>query len=238
VKLVLHNYWRSSASHRVRIALGLKKLKYEYRAVNIVKDEQLADGYKAHNAMAQVPTLEIVEDDGASWYFTQSLPIIEYLDERWPEPFILPGLDPMMTVGPGTDRRIAFSRARARALAEIVNSGIQPHQNLSTTRKLKSLGIDDQAWPRPYIATGLAAFEALVIDTWAALGHGPRSILFSAGDVPTVADCCLIPQLASARRFGVDYAKHEVLVAIEKRCLELDAFKNAAPENQPDAVKS
>lgn len=238
MKLVLHNYWRSSASHRVRIALGLKNLAYEYRAVNIVKDEQLADAYKAHNPMGQVPTLEIVEDDGTSWYFTQSLPIIEYLDERWPAPYVLPAIDPMTTVGPATDRRMAFLRARARAMAEIVNSGIQPHQNLSTTRKLKSLGIDDQAWPKPYIANGLAAYEALVVDTWKALGQSHSQVLFSAGDVPTIADCCLVPQLASARRFGVDYSKHDVLVAIEKRCLELPAFAKAAPEQQPDAVKS
>jgi maleylpyruvate isomerase len=235
VKLVLHNYWRSSASHRVRIALGLKKLAYEYRAVNIVKDEQFGDGYKAHNAMSQVPTLEIIEDDGVSSYFSQSLPIIEYLDERWPDTPVLPAMDPLMTVGPTTERRITFLRARARALAEIVNSGIQPHQNLTNTRKLKSLGIDDQAWPKPYIASGLAAYEALVIDTAKAFGH---EMQFSVGDKPSIADCCLIPQLASARRFHVDYAKHEVLVAIEKRCLELDAFKNASPENQPDAVKS
>ena len=235
MKLRLHNYWRSSASHRVRIALGLKKLAYEYVVVNIVKDEQFAEGYKAHNPMSQVPTLEIVEDDG-SWFISQSLPIIEYLDERFPQPFILPGLDPFTTVGAASERRIAFLRARARAMAEIVNSGIQPHQNLTTTKAVKKIGGNDVEWPKPFIASGLAAYEQLVTDTWNALGNA--AIVFSAGDTPTIADCCLIPQLASARRFGVDYAQHETLVRIEKRCLELDAFKNAAPEQQPDAVKS
>jgi maleylpyruvate isomerase len=121
-----------------------------------------------------------------------------------------------------------------------VNSGIQPHQNLLTTRKLKSLGIDDQAWPKPYIASGLAAFEALVIDTWTALGHGQRNILFSAGDVPTIADCCLVPQLASARRFHVELdpaGPLAQLLEIERTCLALPAFAPAMPDQQHDAVK-
>lgn len=237
MKLALHNYWRSSASHRVRIALALKGLAYEYVAVNIVKDAQFADEYRAKNPMNQVPTLVIEEDDGSTWSISQSLPIIEYIDERWPEPYILPA----KPFGSGTakmDREIAFLRARSRALAEIINSGIQPHQNLTTIKTLKKLGADGDAYPKAFIANGLAAYERLVIDTWTTGGASRSDILFSAGDAPTLADCCLIPQLASARRFGVDYSQHEVLVAIEKRCLELPAFQQAAPEQQPDAVKS
>ena len=122
MKLVLHNYWRSSASHRVRIGLGLKGLAYEYVVVNIVQAQQHAELYRAKNPMAQVPTLELTEDDGTVRSLSQSLPILEYLDERWPSPPILPK-DP-------------YLRARTRALAEIVNSGIQPLQNLTTTQKI------------------------------------------------------------------------------------------------------
>ena len=215
MKLVLHNYWRSSASHRVRIALGLKGLAYEYVTVNIVKDAQFTDAYRGKNPSAQIPTLEVIEDDGSTRSITQSLPIIEYLDERFPERPVLP--------------RDPYLRARARGLAEIVNSGIQPFQNLSTTKKLKSLGVDDTAWVKDFIANGMTAFARAAAET---------AGKFCIGDTPTIADCCLIPQLASCRRFSVDYSQHDVLVAIEKRCLELPAFANAAPDQQPDAVKS
>jgi maleylpyruvate isomerase len=214
MKLVLHNYWRSSASQRVRIALNLKKLAFEYVSVNIVADENQGDAYRAKNPQAQVPTLEIVEDDGVSILLTQSLPILEYVEERWSSPALLPPTP--------------YLRARCRALAEIVNSGIQPLQNLATTRAIKKLGGDDAAWPKPWIANGLAAYAAIAKETAGA---------FSIGDTPTFADACLIPQLASARRFGVDYAQHEVLVAIEKKCLAMPEFASAAPEVQPDAPK-
>ena len=215
MKLVLHNYWRSSASHRVRIALNLKGIAYDYVVVNILKKEQHADAYRARNPLAQVPTLEVTEDDGRVFAITQSLPILEYLEERFPEPAILPQ-DP-------------YLRARARGLAEIVNSGIQPLQNLTTTNKLHKLGIDTAEWVKPFIADGLAAFARFAAET---AGR------FCVGDAPTVADCCLIPQLASARRFGVDLAQHESLVKIEANCLALPAFAAAMPDQQPDAVKS
>jgi maleylpyruvate isomerase len=214
VKLVLHNYWRSSASHRVRIGLGLKKLAYEYVVVNILKRDQHVDAYRAKNPMAQVPTLEITEDDGTVHSIAQSLPILEYLDERFREPAILP-----------TD---LYLRARARGLAEIVNSGIQPLQNLTTTNQVKELGGDVAAWPKPFIANGLAAFERAARET---------AGKFCIGDTPTIADCCLVPQLASARRFGVDVAHHDLLLGIEQRCMALPAFADAMPDQQPDAVK-
>jgi len=214
MKIVLHNYWRSSASHRVRIGLGLKKLPFEYVIINIVKREQHADVYRQKNPMAQVPTLEITEDDGSVHAINQSLPILEYLDERFREPPIMP--------------KDLYLRARTRLLAEIVNSGIQPLQNLTTTNQVTAFGGDAKVWPKSFIADGLAAFERTARET---AGQ------FCVGDHPTIADCCLIPQLASARRFGVDIAKHELLIAIEQRCMALPAFEGAMPDRQPDAVK-
>ena len=214
MKLVLHNYWRSSASHRVRIGLALKELAYEYVVVNILHKEHQADAYRTRNPMAQVPTLEITEDDGSVRTLTQSLPILEYLEERWPARPILP--------------KDAYLRACTRMLAEIINAGIQPLQNMSTTKAVKAFGGDADAWPRPFIANGLAAYE-----------RGARDVAgrFSVGDTPTIADCCLVPQLASARRFGVDVASYPLLLAIEERCMALPAFAGAAPDRQPDAVR-
>jgi maleylpyruvate isomerase len=214
VKIVLHNYWRSSASHRVRIGLGLKKLKFEYVVVNILKRDQHADTYRAKNPMAQVPTLEITEDNGTVHAINQSLPILEYIDERWPDPAIMP--------------KDLYLRARTRLLAEIVNSGIQPLQNLTTTNQVKAFGGDVAVWPKTFIADGLAAFERAARDT---------AGTFCVGDTPTIADCCLVPQLASARRFGVDISHHDLLLGIEQRCMALPAFANAMPDLQPDAVK-
>jgi maleylpyruvate isomerase len=215
MKLALHNYWRSSASHRVRIGLGLKGLAYEYVIVNILKREQDSDTHRARNPMGQVPALEITEDDGTVRCIVQSLPILEYLDERWSDkPALLP--------------RDLYLRARCRALAEIVNSGIQPMQNIKTTKAVKAFGGDEVVWPKSFIADGLVAFDRVAAEV---------AGTFCVGDEPSIADCCLIPQLASARRFGVDVAKHTLLLAIEERCLALPAFANAAPERQPDAVK-
>jgi maleylpyruvate isomerase len=214
MKLVLHNYWRSSASHRVRIGLALKHLEYEYVVVNILTGGQHAEDYRARNPLAQVPTLEITEQDGTIRCLTQSLPILEYLDERFTEVPILPG-DP-------------YLRARARMLAEIVNSGIQPLQNLSTTNRVKAVGGDPAEWVKPFIAGGLAAYARAMAGV---------SGKFSVGDAPSIADCCLVPQLASARRFHVPIDSAELL-AIEERCLALPAFAKAMPDQQPDAVKS
>ena len=214
MKLVLHNYWRSSASQRVRIGLNLKGLAYDYVVVNIVKADQFGDAYRAKNPMSQVPTLEITEDDGTVRAINQSLPILEYLDERFREPPILP--------------KDLYLRARCRALAEIVNSGIQPLQNLTTTNQVTAIGGDAVVWPKKFISDGLAAFEHAAAETSAG---------FCVGDHPTIADCCLIPQLTSARRFGVDVTPFPRLRAIEERCLALPAFADAAPDRQPDALK-
>ncbi|HEY0194791.1 MAG TPA: maleylacetoacetate isomerase [Kofleriaceae bacterium] len=215
MKLVLHNYWRSSASYRVRIGLGLKELAYDYVAVDIVDNAQQSETYRAMNAMAQVPTLELTGDDGRTATLIQSLPILEYLEERWPEVPLLPD-EPIL-------------RARTRALAEIINAGIQPLQNLTVMRKLKQAGIDEVAWVRAFIESGLTAYAREVEAT---AGR------FSVGDVPTLADVCLIPQLFAARRFQVELGStFDRLLAIEARCQALPGFANAAPDRQPDAKR-
>lgn len=215
MKLRLHNYWRSSASHRVRIALGLKQLAYEYVVVDIIAPgggQQHSAEYKRINPVERVPTLEVIDDAGASHYLQQSLPIIEFLDETFPNVSLLPK-DP-------------FARARTRALAEIVNSGIQPHQNLTTTKRVKKLGGDDQAWCREFIREGLEAFAALAAET---AGR------FCIGDEPSLADCCLVPQIHSARRFGASLDGLDLIVRIADECDALPAFAAALPARQPDA---
>jgi maleylpyruvate isomerase len=217
MKLSLHNYWRSSASYRVRIGLNLKGLAWDYVPVNIMagEGEGRSTAYRAINPMGQVPTLEIVEDDGTRRHLQQSLAILEYLDERWPDPPLLPA-DP-------------FLRARTRALAEIVNSGIQPLQNLTVTRKVQAFGGDDKVWVKQFVADGLAAFEHQVQET---AGR------FCIGDTPTIADCCLIPQLYSANRFGVPVEHFPYLCLVQRACAEHPAFADAHPDRQPDAVRS
>jgi maleylpyruvate isomerase len=215
VKLRLFNYWRSSASHRVRIALGLEQLAYEYVAVDIVAPaggQQKTTEYRAKNPMQQVPTLEVTDAAGVH-YLQQSLPIIEFLDESSGGKAGLLPRDP-------------FLRARARALAEVVNSGIQPLQNLSVTRRVKALGGDDAQWARDFIRGGLEAFEALVAET---AGR------FCIGDAPTIADCFLVPQIHSARRFDASLDGLERIVRIADECDELPAFAAALPARQPDA---
>ena len=214
MKIILHNAWRSSASYRVRIGLGLKQLAFEYRTINTLQGEQFAEGYRAKNPMAQVPTIEIVPDVGAPVVLTQSIAILEYLEERWPELPILP--------------RDPYQRAKVRILAEIINAGIQPFQNTATVKRVKALGGDDHAWVRPFVSEGLAAFARVAAET---------AGLFCVGDTPTIADCCLVPQLMAGRRFGaVLDPSCDALLAIEARCLALPAFANAMPERQPDAV--
>ena len=214
MKLRLFNYWRSSASHRVRIALGLEQLAYEYVAVDIIAPaggQQKTAEYREKNPMQQVPTLEVTDAAGVH-DLQQSLPIIEFLDETSGKAGLLPK-DP-------------FLRARARALAELVNSGIQPLQNLATTRRVKALGGDDAQWARDFIRAGLEAFEALVADS---AGR------FCIGDAPTIADCFLVPQIHSARRFVASLEGLERIVRISDECDELPAFAAALPARQPDA---
>ncbi len=214
MKLVLHNYWRSSASYRVRIALELKQLPFEYVVVNIREREQFSEAYRGLNPMAQVPTLIVTEDTGTTHTLIQSLPILEFLDERFPTSALLPK-DP-------------YRRRHVRALCEIINSGIQPLQNLTVLSAIKALGHDPKAWSQSYITPGLAAFEQQ-----ARLSAGQ----YCAGNAVTFADCFLIPQLAAARRFDLELERFPLLLEIEARCLEMPAFRRAAPDQQPDAVK-
>lgn len=206
----LHGYWRSSSSYRLRIALGLKGLSFEHAGVHLVEGQQQAPEFVAKNPLAQVPVLEI-EDEGQTLLLTQSVAILEYLEERFPEPRLLP------------EGRVA--RAEVRRAVEICNSGIQPLQNLSVLRTLKKLGADEQAFGREANERGLAALEAV-----AARAGGA----YLVGDVPTLADVCLVPQLFSARRFGVDVTRFARLVAVDTRCAAIDAFAAAHPDRQPD----
>jgi maleylpyruvate isomerase len=215
VKLTLFGYWRSSSAWRVRIALAWKQLPYEYAAISLIKDggEQWKPEYLARNPQGMVPLLEIVEDGAPTQRLGQSIAIIEWLDERVPTPPLLP--------------RDPFRRARARQLAEVVNSSIQPLQNSIVLKHVKEeLKSDEQAWGRHWIGRGLAAHEQLVAET---AGR------FSVGDEVTLADVYLVPQLYNARRFQVDVAPFSRLLAIEAALAELPAFAAARPERQPDA---
>lgn len=211
----LYNYWRSSCSWRVRIALNLKGLAYEYVPVHLVKDggEQHSEAYRALNPMRTVPTLELTEG-GRVRHLSQSLAILEYLEERHPSPALLPA-DP-------------YARARCRMLAELVNSGIQPLQNLSVLQRIKGeFKGDDKAWCAYWIDRGLTAFQAAVQET---------AGTYCLGDTVSFADICLVPQLYGARRFGVDLGPYEVLTRIEAACARLPAFQAAHADRQPDAV--
>jgi maleylpyruvate isomerase len=199
----------------VRIGLAIKGVDYEYEAVHLVEDggKQHAPGYRAHNPMRQVPLLEW-EEDGETKRLSQSIAILEFLDERYPEPSILPGS--------------AHDRGRIRQLAEVVNSGIQPLQNLAVIQRLRDeLDQDAKEWCAYWIRRGLVAYDAMVRDE-----DGP----FSIGDTPTLADACLIPQLYNARRFDVELDDLERLMAIEKTCFDHRAFQVSHPDEQPDAA--
>ena len=216
-RFVLHNYWRSSASQRVRTGLHLKGLAFEYVTVNIVANDQFGDAYRVLNPHTQVPTLVITELDGTTRVLTQSLAILEYLDERFSGPEYVPLLP-----------RDAYLRARSRSLAELVNSGIQPHQNLSTIQRMDAL--EKGAGRKSailYNEIGLTAFEERVKET---------AGKFSIGDSPTFADLCLVPQMYSARRFEIDVAtRFPTLDRIDRALNELPAFQAAHPDKQPDA---
>ena len=207
----LYSFWRSSASWRARIALAYKGVDYEYVAVNLYRGdgEQRGEAYRAVNPMAQVPTLEL--DDGRR--ISQSLAIVEYLEETVPTPPLLPA-DP-------------YLRAKARQLAELVNAGTQPLQNSGVLRALEERGVDRKAWAAQFIGRGLDALETSAQRT---AGR------FLVGDEPTVADVCLVPQLQNARNFGLDTARWPLLGRVEEACAGLEAFDAARPERQPDAV--
>jgi maleylpyruvate isomerase len=208
----LYSYWRSSCSYRARIALELKGVGYEYRAVDISPDrsQQLDAEYATINVARMVPVLELEGGER----LTQSVAIIEFLDERQPEPALYP--------------RDVLERARVREAVEVVNSSIQPLQNLAVLKHVRALapGVTASAWSQRWVVPGLTTLEGLA---------GERAGAFSVGERVTAADVFLVPQLYAARRFGVDVAPFPRLVAIEERLLALEAFRRAHPDRQPDA---
>jgi maleylacetoacetate isomerase len=216
LSLELYTYWRSSASYRVRIALNLKSLPYVTHAVNLMKDggEQFGAQYRAVNPQSRVPTLV---HDGQR--VTQSLAIIEYLDEVFPGTRLIPK-DPV-------------DRARVRMLSQIIACDIQPLQNTSTTKYLKDkLHLDEAAisqWLREWITRGLDAFNAQ-------LERDHLRGRFCHGDTPSMADCCLVPQMFAADRFGVPATKYPRLALIAENCSHLPAFQHAHPAKQTDAA--
>lgn len=210
----LFTYFRSSAAYRLRIALRLKGLEAKQQvAIHLRRREQQAPAFTALNPQGLVPALEV---DGA--VLTQSLAIIEYLEETHPEPPLLPA--------------DALGRARVRALALAVACDLHPLNNLRVLRYLGDrLGIDEaarNAWYAHWVAEGLGALEAMV-------ARSPATGRFCHGDLPGLADLCLVPQLYNARRQACDLAPYPTLTRIEGECLALPAFADAAPERQPDA---
>ena len=210
----LIGYFRSSAAFRVRIALNLKGIKVEHASRHLRKGEQSAPDYAAINPQKLVPAL--VLDDGA--VLTQSLAIMEYLEETHPEPALLPK-DPV-------------GRARVRALSLIVSADIHPIQNLRVMGYLREkFGQTEEsafAWSRHWIETGFDAYEAT-------LGKDPGTGTFSHGNAPTMADMCLVPQVFNAARFKVDMARYPTIQRIYDACMKHPAFDAAQPSKQPDA---
>ena len=210
----LYGYWRSSATYRVRIALALKNLAYDYEPVNLLKGEQREPAYLKKNPNGLVPTLQI--GDGA--LLTQSLAIIEYLEETHPDPTLLPGG--------------AVARANARAIAATLASEAQPFGNVRIQNYLKKeRGFDEAAmryWMNRWPGGAMAAVEKMLART---AGD------YCVGDVPGLADCFLVPQMYAALRFGVDVSGLKKMNEIYERCSKHPAFIKAHPDEQPDAVK-
>jgi maleylpyruvate isomerase len=207
--LQLHSYWRSTAAYRVRIGLNLKGLGYSHMTHDLRKGEQTTPAYRAVNAQALIPALEI---DGA--VLTQSLAILEWLEETHPEPPLLP--------------KAPLDRARVRAMAALVACDIHPLNNLRVLDRLRAqFSADNDAvktWIRTWIAEGFAALETQ-------LDGGP----WCFGEAPTLADCCLVPQVYSAQRFDVPLDAYPRIRTVGDSALAHPAFQQAAPERQPDA---
>lgn len=209
--LLLHSAWRASAPYRVRIGLNLKGLAYDYAPVDLVANQQGGEAYGAINAQHLVPALEV---DGR--VLTQSLSILEWLDETYPEPALLP-----------TD---AFDRQIVRAMSTIVACDIHPVNNLRILKALARLEVGQPAiddWVQRWITDGFAALEPMVAR------HGAG---YAFGATPTMADCLIVPQVYNARRFKVDLTPFPAVVAAADAAAEHPAIAAAHPNNQPDAI--
>lgn len=208
--MILHGYWRSGTSYRTRIALNLKGLDYRQAPIDLRTGAQKSDSYLALNPQGLVPALEV---DGQ--VLTQSPAILEWLEETHPEPALLP--------------KDAAGRAVVRAMSALIGCDVHPLNNLRVLKAIKALGADQDAsdqWARQWIAEGFAALEALV----ARHGRG-----WCYGDQPTLADCYLVPQIYSAKRFNADLTPYPHLLAIDERAQAHPAFQAAHPDQQPDA---
>lgn len=206
--MILHGYWRSGTSYRTRIALNLKGIAYEQAGVDLRTGDQRGEAFLALNSQGLVPALET--DDGA--VLTQSPAILEWLEERYPDPPLLPA-DPT-------------GRAIVRAMAATIACDIHPLNNLRVLNAVRELGGDANRWAAQWIAPGFAALESQIAR------HGDG---FAYGAAPTLADCHLVPQAYSAERFGVDLAPYPCLVAAVERARALPAVAAAHPDRQPDA---
>lgn len=213
-QLRLYSYWRSSAAYRVRIGLNLKGLPYEIVPIHLLRDggQQRTAEFRQVNPQGLVPVLQ-----HGNRQLRQSLAILEYLDETWPERPLLPAT--------------ARSRQRVRAIAMAIACDVHPLNNLRVLQYFEHEWNVPQperdAWVRHWIVDGFAAVEAMLRDH---LATGA----YCDGESPTIADCCLIPQVYNARRFGVDIAQFPTIARIEAACLKLPAFDLARPEMQPD----
>lgn len=211
MSLTLHSAWRATAPYRVRIGLALKGVDYDYAGLDLIAGEQRGDGYRAVNPQGLVPALDL----GDGQVLTQSLAILEWLEETRPTPPILP--------------RAFLDRARVRAMAGIIACDIHPLNNTRVARKLDKMGVEKAAvtdWIHGWIRDGFDALEPMI----ARYGGD-----YAFGDTPTLADCCLVPQVYSARRFELDLTPWPALTAAADRAAELPAFLAAHPNQQPDA---
>lgn len=212
--MMLFGFWRSSCSWRVRIALRYKGISFDNQTIHLQRNggEQFSSEHRQRNPMKQVPVLQ---DQLGMHQITisQSIAIMEYLEEQYPNPSILPA-DPVQ-------------RFRARQVSEVINSGIQPLQNSSTLRAIEALGHDKRQWAKSWIQQGLDNLETMV--------RGFPETDFVVSSTPSIADFCLIPQLYNAKRFGCSMENWTRLLSVQTKCLSLPAFVMSHPENQKDA---
>jgi maleylacetoacetate isomerase/maleylpyruvate isomerase len=210
--LTLHSAWRASAPYRVRIGLAVKGVAYEYAALDLLAGDQRGAAYRSLNPQGLAPALDL----GDGQILTQSLAILEWLDETRPTPPILP--------------RSALDRATVRTMANIVACDIHPLNNTRVGARLKTLGIGDDAlvrdWIQPWIREGFDALEPMV---------ARHAGMFAFGDSPTIADCCIVPQVYSANRFQLDMTPWPAIAGVAERTAMHPAFAAAHPSRQPDA---